>query len=356
MNKFKNNQSILEEDFRYILASELPWKNLASSTILICGANGYISKYFIDFLIFLNDQKLFTPFHIIALVRSSQKARQFFSSYIKRNDFEIVVHDISNKINLNRTIDYIIHGASQSQPKKYNIDPLGSIKPNVIGTWNLLELAHQSQCRSFLFLSSGEVYGKFKANFTEKIQESMFGVLDPLDLRACYSESKRAAETICRAWFLQHGAPIKIARLGHNYGPGMDLEDGRVFASFTKNIVRNENITLESSGSESRPFCYLSDTITGLLTLLFKGNDGEAYNLANTNAKVKIIDLAEILCGLFPQKKLKVLKSTSSHVNKDETLWNTNIELDIGKISQLGWVPYVGLGDGFKRTVESYQS
>jgi len=350
--KYPEMRKILVEDFEWILSDSLPLEKLAGSTVLVTGATGYIARYLIEFLIYWNEKKQAAPCRIIALVRNREKAASLFSHCMGRDDFRLLVQDVCDPVGVDEPVHYIVHAASQSLPKNYGKDPVGSIRPNVIGTWNLLEFARTSQCRGFLFLSSGEVYGKFDPPPVDPIHEAFFGKLDPLDLRSCYAESKRAAETMCMAWGLQFGVPAKIARLGHTYGPGMDLEDGRVFADFTASIVRGRDIVLKSDGADFRQFCYLSDTAKGLLFILLNGSDGEAYNLVNVGAEIRIVDLAELLCGLFPERNLRVIKASSG--DSPIRPWNPGVKVNIEKIGRLGWLPQVGLGEGFRRTIVSY--
>jgi nucleoside-diphosphate-sugar epimerase len=349
-----NSREILIEDFGRIFSTALPWERLEGSTLLITGATGYIARYLVEFLIYLNETKLSEPCKVIALVRSHEKAQLHFSRHLGRDDFKLLVQDVCDPIGLSEPVHYIIHAASQSLPKNYARDPSGSIRPNVIGTCNLLEFARTSQCRSFLFLSSGEVYGKFEPPPSEPIDETVFGNLDPLDPRSCYAESKRAAETMCKAWNQQFSVPAKIARLGHTYGPGIDLEDGRVFADFTGHIVRGEDIVLKSQGNDFRQFCYLSDTAAGLWAVLLKGVDAEAYNLVNVEAEIRIAELAELMCGLFPGRKLRVIKPLPVPENAAKQPWNPGVQVNIDKITGIGWRPLIGLREGFRRTIAFY--
>lgn len=339
-----------------ITSADLPWTDLNGATVVITGAGGIVATYITETLLFLNEKVLTTPAKVLALVRNRAKAEAKFAGHLGRPDLEFVIQDVSEPMEIDRPVDYIIHAASQADSKYFTIDPAGTIKPNIIGTYHLLELARQSKSRGFLFVSSGEVYGKFETPPTQPVNETKYGVLDPLELRACYGEGKRAGEALCSAWHHQYGLPAGIARLGHTYGPGMDLNDGRVFADFVGKIVRGENIVLKSDGTASRPFCYLADAVTGLFTILFKGQQGGAYNLMNDEAEIRIRDLAELLVGLFPEKGLQLICPDQPTQPNNAALWNPGFLVDTSKIRELGWRPLFSPETGFRRTTEYYIS
>jgi nucleoside-diphosphate-sugar epimerase len=345
---------VLEEDFRQILATSLPWEKLAGRTLLVTGATGFIAAYLIEALLFWNDQKSQAPVRILALARNAEKARARFASYLDRTDFKLLLQDVSEPIILSETVHYLIHAASQARPQYFESDPVGTLKPNILGTYHLLEWARQSSLLQFLFVSSGEVYGKFDPPPDQPLEENRYGTVDPRASRSSYAEGKRAGEALAQAWHHQYGVPVATARLGHTYGPGLDLNDGRVFADFVANIVRGENIALKSDGSVMRPFCYLSDAVTGLLAILLQAPAGEVYNLVNDEAEMKIADLAELLCGLFPEKKLRVTYPSLSPGQKPAAQWNPGVRVGSKKLRTLGWRPLVSPAEGFRRTILSY--
>ena len=349
-----NRHPIIEEDLEQITSADLPWTQFDGATVLVTGANGFVPAYLVETLLYRNEKHLGKPTKIIALVRNQEKARKRFAAYAGRSDLEFVVQDVAEPLRVEEPVHYIVHAASQASPKFYGSDPAGTIKPNIVGTWQLLELARRSSCRGFLFVSSGEVYGKFSTPPDSPVTENQFGSLDPMELRSCYAEGKRAGEAMCKAWSHQYGVPARIARLGHTYGPGMDLEDGRVFADFTANIVRGENIVMKSDGLVSRPFCYLTDAIIGMLAILLKGGDGEAYNLMNDEAETRIIDLAEMLCGLFPEKGLKVVRQAAPSASSFPTAWNPGFRVDTRKVRGLGWRPAISVEEGYRRAIRYY--
>jgi UDP-glucuronate decarboxylase len=344
--------SIVEEDLKFITSTNNPWKNLEGKNILISGANGFIPSYMVETILFLNETKFKNKSKIIGLVRNKERASKRFYSYEDRDELTFLVQDVCNPIDIDMEVDFIIHAASQASPKFYNVDPVGTLCPNVIGTYQLLELARKNDTENFLFLSSSEVYGEVA---TDKIptKEDDYGYLDPTDIRSCYAESKRMGENMCISWFKQYGVPTKIVRPFHTYGPSMNLDDGRVFADFVSNIVNQQNIIMKSNGESIRTFCYLADAVAGFFTVLLKGQNGESYNISNDKGEISIIRLAEQLVKLFPEYKLKVIKEKRQDPNYLESKITRNCP-DISKIRSIGWEPYYSIEKGFKRTIESF--
>ncbi len=346
------NRKIIEEDLESIIHAEIPWNNLKSKTVLITGANGFIPSYIVETLLYLNE-KLDFNISIVAYVRNFEKALKRFSNYSNRDDLNIVVQDICDPITYEDKIDYIIHAASQASPKYYKSDPVGTALPNIIGTKNLLEFAIKKNIESFLFISSGEVYGRQNNHVHLLIKENDYGYIDPMDISNCYAESKRMGENLCVGYFHQHKVPAKIVRPFHTYGPGLMLNDGRVFADFIKNIINNEDIVLTSDGSVRRPFCYISDVIIGFFTVILKGKNAEAYNVG-FDKDISILELAELLINTFPEKNLSIIKKDFGNDNYLRTNIVRNCP-NINKINNLGWHPVISIEEGFKRTIEYFE-
>lgn len=344
---------ILTDDFAYIASLALPWKKLTNKTVLITGANGFIPSYIIKTILYLNI-KLGNNTTIIGLARNKKKAMQRFQIYKNRTDLKIVIQDVCNPIRVKEKVHFIIHAASHASPRYYNTDPVGTLKANVLGTYNLLEFARSQPIESFLFISAGEIYGSIiKKGLTT---ETDYGHLDSTNVRSCYAESKRIGETMCVCWHHQYNIPTKIVRLYHTYGPGIELTDGRVFSDFTSNIIGNENITIKSDGSTIRSFCYIADAVSAFFTVLLKGENAQAYNVANKNATVSIKKLAETLVSTFPEKKLTV---TFANRSKNDKYVQSKILVnrpDTLKLEMLGWKPQFSLKEGFLRTVKSFMS
>lgn len=354
INKLKNG--IIEEDVERIISENLPWDKLADTSVLVTGANGMIPSYIVYTLLGLNDT-FDLGIKVIALVRNEAKAQSIFGDLLTRNDLELVVHDMAEPLTtpnstctaLEGAIDYIFHGASPARPQQHKSNPVDTIRANMTGTLSLLDLAVRKGSRSFILMSSSEVYGSVKKDGS--ITETDYGWLDPLDPRSCYSEGKRAAETLCASFKAQYGIDCRIPRFAHIYGPGMSMSDGRVQADFAANVVRGEDILMKSDGSSQRAYTYVGDAVSGLFYALLKGTE-TAYNIADSDNVISIRQLAEAFIACCSEKNLKLI------INIDqETAGKFNpakyIGLDNSKIKALGWAPKIGIAEGTKRMVES---
>ncbi|WP_218081569.1 NAD-dependent epimerase/dehydratase family protein [Anthocerotibacter panamensis] len=342
---------IIQEDLAYITQLPLPWSNLAHKTVLVSGANGFLPAYMVETFLFLN-QTMDLKIKILALVRNLGKAQKRFSHYLVSKELNFLVQDVCNPLNYPEKIDYIIHAASQASPKYYGQDPVGTLLANVQGTYNLLTVAEQNKVEGFLFFSSSEVYGQVPSDHT-LIKEEDYGYLDPTKVRSCYAESKRMGENMCISWLHQKGVPTMIVRPFHTYGPGMSLEDGRVFADFVADLIHNRDIIMKSDGKAQRAFCYLADAIQGYFTVLLKGLPGQAYNIGNPSCETSILSLAKQLIALFPEKQLKLIEMEARNSNylKSQV---SRVSPDISKAISLGWKPQTSITVGFKRTVASF--
>ncbi len=348
------NNKIVIEDINEIIDTNLKWGYFKNKTILISGANGFLPSYLVEIFLSLNSKNKNLDIKVIALVRNKKHAIERFENYLNDANFEILHQDVTEKIIYKDKIDVIIHAASQASPKFYGVDPIGTLKANILGTINLLDLALENNILSFLFFSSGEVYGEIEeAKIPTK--EIDFGYLNPNLVRSCYAESKRMGENICVSYHHQHSIPVKIVRPFHTYGPNMKLDDGRVFADFVSNIVRNENIKMQSDGKAKRAFCYIKDASIGFLKVLIEGSNGEVYNVGNPMQEISILELAEVLIKLYPEKNLKIEKLLTKN---DNNYLKSNISRNspnIDKIKKLGWMPKTTVEEGFWRTIESFK-
>jgi nucleoside-diphosphate-sugar epimerase len=347
--------AVVEEDLQNILHTPLSWGEFHGRAVLVTGANGILPAYVVETLLYLNERRTGAPVRVLALVRDRRRAEARFTHYRGRDDLRFLVQDIGRPVPDDVQADFIIHAASPARPQEFATDPVGTLVPNVVGTYHLLELARRCGVRGFLFLSSGEVYGR-TPDGQATISETDFGPLDPTVVRSCYGEGKRAGEALCAAYAHQYRVPTRIARLGHSYGPGMRLDDGRVFADFVADVVHRRPIVLKSDGSAVRPFCYLSDAVVGCFTVLLNGADGQAYTVANDDAYVSVRELAELIVGLFPERRLSVVYA-GEPAGANPTVGPARFgRVDTSKVRTLGWRPTVGPAEGFRRTVLSYET
>lgn len=348
----ESNQ-IIRNDLERISSANLPWAILQNKTILITGGSGFLATYLVKSLLTVGRLHQLN-LKVICLARSLRSVESRLSSYLEDSDLTVVLHDISQPLPDNFPhADFIIHSASQASPKYYGVDPVGTLLANSVGTMYLLDHAVKSRTEKFLFFSSGEVYGA-PLNPNQLIGEQDYGYLDPMNVRSCYAESKRVGETMCAAWGQQHGLHTSVVRPFHTYGPGMALDDGRVFADFVADVIAKRDIVLKSDGLAKRPFCYIADATIGFLTVLLMGDKAEAYNVANPDAEISIKDLAVLVADLFPERdvgvKFEVPVSNNAYLKSPISRSCPSIE----KIRAMGWAPKVNLQDGFRRTIQSY--
>ena len=346
-------KAVVEEDLARITGASLAWSELAGKTVLVSGANGFLPAYLVETCLYLNEHHLAKPIRILGLVRNRAKAETRFALYRQRSDLQLLVQDVCSPVTVDGPVDYVIHAASQASPKYYGTDPVGTLTANTLGTHQLLQLARDKASAGFLFFSSGEVYGQVPPAQIPT-RETDYGYLDPTAVRSCYAESKRLGETMCVSWAHQYQVPAKIVRPFHTYGPGMTLDDGRVFADFVACIIQNRDLVLTSDGSATRAFCYLADAVLGFFTVLLLGQTGQAYNIGNDRAETSIRDLATILITLFPEKQLRVIQReglTPAGYLQSPIARNCP---DISKARSLGWQPSVSVEEGFRRTIRSF--
>ncbi len=344
---------VIAEDVERILAAPLPWTDLHGSTVLVSGASGFLPAYMVETLAGLNRRG--ARIRIVGLVRSRERALARLSHLIDAG-LELIEHDVSTTPPADLpAADYIVHAASQASPRFYGSDPVGTLEANTNGTSHLLRHASQGKTRSFLFFSSGEVYG-VPVDGSRRLAETDYGYLDPATVRACYGESKRMGETLCVSWAHQFGVPARIVRPFHTYGPGMSLTDGRVFADFVADVVARRNVVLKSDGLAMRPFCYLADATLGFFTALLCGEVGKAYNVGNPDAEISIRDLARLVAGLFPELGLKAEMTDLASAPPAGYLQSQvhRSTPDIARMNSLGWRPATGLEQGFRRTIQSF--
>ena len=344
--------SILEDDVTNILGTALPWCVFSGSRVLVTGAAGMLPSLMVETLLGMKARLGFGPDQVIGLVRTPARAQSRFAAHAGNPALDIISGDVSNPPNIDGPVDFVIHAASQASPSYYGVDPVGTILPNTIGTWRMLELARTKQSKGFLFFSSGEVYGQVSQDRLP-ISENHVGFVDPLSVRSCYAEGKRAGETLCVCWAHQYGAPVRIVRPFHTYGPGMPF-DGRVFADFVADILARRDIVMKSDGMAERPFCYAADAVAGFFIVLLRGENAQAYNIA-AEQPVSIIDLAETLAAAFADRGIRVRRSTAS---PDPSYLCSPINRqrpNIARALNLGWRPQTSLVQGFRRTVASFE-
>lgn len=346
-----NLPPIILEDLESIIKEPISWEKLKNKTVLITGVNGMIASYIVYTLLYLNDvQDL--QCKVIGTVRNMEKAKSHFGDLLTCLNFEVVAQDVSEFMPYEGNIDYIIHAASQTGPNQFINDPVGTIKGNILGTMNLLDLACQKDVKKFMYLSTREIYGKVSGE-TERVEESTYGTFDHVTVRSSYPESKRMAETVCEAYGKQYDIPYVICRIEHTFGPGMSLGDGRVMSDFINNVVKGEPIIMKSEGLVKLNLTYLADLVTGLFYSLLNFNDN-IYNISTNASPIMVKDLAELLADLFKNRGITVKKHIPLGEQGKGYLPYRIPVLDSTKAISQGWSCKVPLRAGLQRIVDFY--
>lgn len=330
------NNSIFEEDIKNII-NDFDMSVFDGKTILVTGATGLIGKLCVKSLLNsgYNTQ-------VIALVRDEEKAKNIFGES-KRLTY--LVQDINQRINTTRRVDYIIHAASTTSSKDFVEKPVETIYTAINGSRNILEFAKNKRLEGMVYLSSLEIYG---VNEKENIKEEDYGYIDILNPRSSYSESKKMVETMCISYGTEYGVPVKIARLAQTFGAGVSISDNRVFAQFAKAIINKENIILHTKGETKRNYCYTTDAVRGIFTILTKGENNNAYNVANENSYCSISEMAHLLENEYTKVEYKI-----DEVNRGYNP-TVKIALNTEKLNALGWEAKVNLKEMFERLIMDF--
>ena len=261
---------------------------------------------------------------------------------------EVYEHDVQEPCYYKGRIDYILHMASNTHPRLYASDPIGTEMINILGSYHLLELAAENPGSRFVFTSSGDIYGDNRSA-KEYLSEDDCGYINCNSLRAGYIEGKRASEALCNAFYEKKGVDFVIPRLCRIYGPTMNLSDSKAISQFINNAINRQNIVLKSKGLQTFSYLYVFDVITALLTIITSGKTGEAYNVADNAQAISLGELASILAGIA---ETKVIFDLPDELESKGASSFQNVKLDGTKLSLLGWKSQVGMIDGLWWTVQ----
>lgn len=339
---------IVKQDILRIKNYPLCWEKLDKKTVLVTGATGFIGSFIIRALM-ERVKENGEDIGVIAMVRSEKRAAEKFSEYMDLGKINFVVQDVTEPVKTDKKADYIIHCASNAAPDMYAGDPVGTMKINFYGTLNLLDYAKECGGCKFLYVSTIEVYGKTQN--LETIGEEDFGYISSSNVRSCYPESKKCCENLTICYGRQYGVDVSIGRLSYIYGAGMSKTDSKVCAMFARKVAAGEDIVLKSEGKQLRSYTYVSDAVTGLLYVLLKGENGEAYNIASSKSRITIADMAHKSCELFPDSKSQVKFDLPTDYEKGAFSFIANAVLDSSKLENLGFKPLVSLDDGLTYAV-----
>ena len=315
---------------------QLP-KNLEGKTVFIAGVAGFIGSHLAEFYLNLGAKVL----GVDNFITGSQSNIDYLSAYPR---FEFIKCDIVVRLpNLkSKKIDYVFDMASPASPIDFSELPLEIMRVNSEGVLNLLEMAKDKKAR-FLLSSTSEVYGDPEVH---PQTESYLGHVNCIGPRSCYDESKRFAEALTMTFLNHYGVDTRIVRIFNTYGPRMRPNDGRVIPNFITQAMKNEDITLYGDGSQTRSFCYVSDLVNAIHTVMFS-NDHTPFNIGNPD-EYTIKEAGEFI--------IKTLKSNSkivfSELPKDDPKQRRP---DLSKLQAVSdYKPLVSFEDGLRKTAEYF--
>lgn len=338
---------IIAEDIELISSQYNNWDSFQDKTILITGANGHIAYYLAcTFAYQIIEKKLRAK--LILLSKNENTLKEKFSNFDNDNII-LLAQDISDPIKLDCAVDYIYHFAGNASPYFIKNDPVGILKANIIGTFNIAEFARKNNSK-IIFSSSREIYGDIQNK--SLLKEDDYGVIDLLEKRSCYPESKRASEVILNSYYLQYSVPYITLRIAHCYGPEMKInQDGRVMQDFIGNAINGNDIIMKSDGKALRAFCYISDVVNCILKISVEGEIGNAYNVSNELDEISVGELANLIAEI--KGDIRVIHDESV---SDSSMYCSyrRIGLDCTKVSKHGWTPSIGLKNGLDRTIKSF--
>lgn len=322
------------------------WEKIDGHSFLIIGATGMIGSYMIDVLMQRNNT-MNSNIKIFAMSRSIEKMKKRFSSYLSSPLFDLVQGDIQEPISLGEKIDYILHGASNTHPRAYSTDPIGTIMTNLKGTENVLNYAVKNVGTRVMFLSTVEIYGENRGDI-EKFDENYCGYIDCNTLRAGYPEGKRVSESLCQAYIEKYNVDVVIPRLCRTFGPTMLLNDSKASSQFIMDGVREENIVLKSEGDQYFSYAYVGDVVYAILFLLSNGEIGEAYNIAIEEFDLHLKELAKIIAS---QSKTQIIFDLPDAEEQKGYSKASMAILDSNKLKELGWYNLFSLNESIDHTL-----
>ena len=304
--------------------------------ILIAGAAGFLGSHLAEKLIALDH-------NVIGKDDLSTGRLVNLDCILNHERFEFIDHDVRNPLDIE--IDAILNFACPASPIHYQSDPVKTIETNFLGVVNLLHLA-KNQDIILLQASTSEIYGDPAIS---PQHEAYWGNVNPIGIRSCYDEGKRAAETLCFDYKRQYSVDTRVIRIFNTYGPNMALHDGRVVSNFIVQALQGHDITIYGDGSQTRSFCYVNDLIEGILRVLFLKNPIDApINLGNPT-EFSMLQLAEQVIALTGSVSRIVFESLPLDDPKQR-------KPDISRAKAiLGWEPGIQLNEGLVKTIEYFR-
>ena len=340
----------LKKDLDELISQKNIFSDFENSSFFITGSTGLIGSLLIKALLtyYRNNN---ANIKIYALCRSEKKFNTVFEDFIGTDLIPVFADlfdlDISK---LDNSIDYIIHGAAITTSKDMVEHAVETLDIAYVGTKKMLNLAKEKKVMSIVYLSSMDMYGITDNNLNE-VTETDLGYIDILSPRSSYSEGKRICECLCTCYASEYSVPVKCARLAQTLGAGIDYNDTRVTAIFARSVIENKDIVLKTHGTTKRPIVYTTDSISGILTVLKNGKNGESYNIANKNTFCTIADTAKMISSEIANNKIKVMFDIQE---KNNFAPDVILNLSSSKAERLGWTPKIDLKESYRRLIKHF--
>ena len=308
----------------------------------------------------LVDQLLLkTTCRIVLFGRSKARVRERFPKHAGTERLHFVEWDPSHptllveadRSSLPRSIDYIVHLASNTHPVAYATDPVSTIVMNVNAAKELLDLAVAKKCKRVVYASSVEIYGQNRGD-CEKFKEDYCGYINSNTLRAGYPESKRCGEALCQAYSKQYGLDVVIPRIARVYGPTLLKDDTKALSQFIHNSLEGKDIVLKSEGKQHFSYLHVADAVSGILTVMLKGTCGEAYNIADGKSDITLRDLAGLIAEQCERKVVFDIPAASEAAGFSPAML---ARMDNSKLKSLGWTAGYDIATGIADTIAAFK-
>ncbi len=344
---------VIAEDIKSLAKALKPYyTQFSGKTFLVTGAFGFLGRYIVFLFKYLNQERLLEkPLKAILL-------DNFVTGYEQQviSDENLIFRraDVIQPVKIEQPVDYIIHAAGIASPVYYTKFPIETMDVGTVGTRHMLELAREKSVKSFIFMSSSEVYGDPDSAHVPTT-EDYNGNVSVLGPRSCYDESKRFGETMCKAFYQVYGVPVKMIRPFNVYGPGIRPDDYRVLPNFIEHALRKEPLPIHGPGHNTRSFCYIVDAIESIFRVLFCDADGEAFNIGNPEPEISVKELAKMVVKEMP------FKVDIVHIDAPHAVYASSDPKrrcpDISKLTRItGYEPKFSLKEGLRRTIKWFST
>ncbi len=339
---------LYEEDISKITQDEELREWLHGKILAITGATGLIGTVLVDSLMKMNEQ-YGTDIQILAIARRKMRLEERFARYLGERSLRYIEQDVTKTFDTGEVVpDIVIHAASNTHPKEYTEDPVGTIMTNVLGTRNILEWLKNHKKTRFVMISSVEIYGANKQGIFA-FGEKDCGYIDCNTLRAGYPESKRLSETMIQAYMAETGIDSVIIRLCRVYGATLEHDDTKALSQFLHKGCSGEDIVLKSEGNQFFSYLHVVDAVRAIMTVARLGNPGDAYNAASPNSDITLKDLAALVASV---SGTKVVFDIPDETERKGYSPADIAVLNADKLRALGWEALYSIEEGVQRTLQ----